>query len=329
MEQMENKTMSVSEIITSQIIAQLELGSVPWTVTSSKPYNAFSLREYTGLNKFLLASASKKFEDPRFLTFNEIKSLNGAILEGEPGNIVFYASSGQLPSKQESLHQQCLNCEYGSTKKCKLSLEKADWQLKQALLKEDAELCDDFKSKPTYVSKYYRIWNIQQTTLKDDERYAQIPEPVYDNIAQADEVFEAMEATGLGIEVVSAQSGYNEKLDCIRALSKSIFTDDNNFYAHIFKLMANACGHEKRLDLPYLREASDIYDYGTIVSEMAAVIMCEECGIELNIKRSAAYIAGLIEVLKKDNRFIIMAGNSANRVANYLKSISASIKQAA
>ena len=72
--------------------------------------------------------------------------------------------------------------------------------------------------------------------------------------------------------------------------------------------------------MPYLQNITDIYEYGTIVAEVAAGLIASECGIKFNIKRSAEYIAGLINILNKDSRFILMASNSAKRILEYVLS---------
>lgn len=316
---MQKTKQSVAEIITEQVIKSLNDGVVPWTLSMTKPYNAKSSREYTGLNRFLLAHPAKIFNDQRFLTFNEIQALGGQILNDEQGHIVFFATSDNTSKEADSLHKQCISCKYGE--KCRFSEEKTIWQTEQALLGDQAEICSDFLEKRKYISRYYKLWNIQQTTLKDSDLFQNALQPTSESRLKADDFLDAMEKTRLRIKNVPENSGYDTDSDSICVLSQSAFSDINKYYAHIFRLMALACGHEKRLNLPYLREASNLYDYGTIVSEMVVAIMCGECGIEINYKRSADYIAGLIRVLKKDPKFVIMAGRSSNRVVKYLQDL--------
>ena len=62
---------SVPEIVTSNIIEQLERGVAPWRKpwSTSIPRNLISKKPYRGLNVFLLATQG--YGSPYWLTFNE------------------------------------------------------------------------------------------------------------------------------------------------------------------------------------------------------------------------------------------------------------------
>lgn len=71
------KTTDIHEQVTSQIIAQLEQGIVPWkSPYFSKvgfPRNFFPGKAYQGINVFLLGS--HRFTSPFFLTFIQARGL--------------------------------------------------------------------------------------------------------------------------------------------------------------------------------------------------------------------------------------------------------------
>jgi antirestriction protein ArdC len=73
---------SVYEIVTAKIIEKLESGVVPWRKPwrTESPCNLISQREYSGLNRILLASDgySSKF----WLTLNQANKLGGKIKKG-------------------------------------------------------------------------------------------------------------------------------------------------------------------------------------------------------------------------------------------------------
>jgi antirestriction protein ArdC len=82
---------SVYEIITSQILAELEKGEVPWRKPwkTLPPVNLISKKPYRGINVFLLRFAG--YGSQFWLTFNQAKQLGGNVRRGEHGSkIVFW-----------------------------------------------------------------------------------------------------------------------------------------------------------------------------------------------------------------------------------------------
>src|SRR5437016_9391237 len=68
---------SVYEIVTEQIVEQLENGVAPWRKPwrTEFPKNLRTLKDYRGLNVLLLASQG--YVSPYWLTFNQAKVLGG------------------------------------------------------------------------------------------------------------------------------------------------------------------------------------------------------------------------------------------------------------
>jgi antirestriction protein ArdC len=82
---------SVYEIITNQILAELERGVVPWRKPWRvlPPANLISKKPYRGINVFLLAFAG--YGSQYWLTFNQAKQIGGNVRRGEHGTkIVFW-----------------------------------------------------------------------------------------------------------------------------------------------------------------------------------------------------------------------------------------------
>jgi len=82
---------SVYEIITAQILAELEEGAVPWRKPwrTLPPANLVSKKPYRGINTFLLALA--EFGSQYWLTYRQAQALGGNIRRGEHGTkIVFW-----------------------------------------------------------------------------------------------------------------------------------------------------------------------------------------------------------------------------------------------
>jgi len=82
---------SVYEIITSQILAALEQGEIPWRKPwrTLPPANLITKKPYRGINVFLLGFAG--YGSQYWLTFNQAKQLGGNVRRGEHGTkIVFW-----------------------------------------------------------------------------------------------------------------------------------------------------------------------------------------------------------------------------------------------
>ena len=77
----------VYQIVTDEILKQLEAGVIPWRRpwrTEGAAMNYVSRREYTGINRLLLAGGE-------YLTFNQVKELGGTVKKGSKASkVVFY-----------------------------------------------------------------------------------------------------------------------------------------------------------------------------------------------------------------------------------------------
>lgn len=87
-------TATVYEIVTEQIIKQLEAGTAPWSKpwNSSLPKNLVSKKEYRGVNLLILATAGKS--SPYWVTFNQAKALGGSVRKGEHGTKIVFWKTG-------------------------------------------------------------------------------------------------------------------------------------------------------------------------------------------------------------------------------------------
>ena len=87
--------MSVYEIVTEQVIKQLESGTAPWRKpwVTEAPCNLISQRAYRGINTFMLAGAG--MPSKYWLTFNQATKLGGTIRKGETSCLVVYWNVGE------------------------------------------------------------------------------------------------------------------------------------------------------------------------------------------------------------------------------------------
>ena len=117
---------NVYEIVTEKIISQLESGVAPWCKpwSAKPPANLVSLKEYRGLNTFLLGSQG--YASRYWLTFNQAKRLGGHVRKGEKSSLVVFWNIGE--------ERTIVNRETGAER----------------------------KSKPVLL-RYYSVFNLTQT----------------------------------------------------------------------------------------------------------------------------------------------------------------------
>jgi antirestriction protein ArdC len=84
--------MNVYEKITAQILAQLELGTVPWRKPwrTSLPKNLVSGKPYRGINVLMLGVQG--YESAYWTTFRQVEKLGGAVKKGEHGTLVVFTN---------------------------------------------------------------------------------------------------------------------------------------------------------------------------------------------------------------------------------------------
>src|ERR1700730_18639561 len=116
---------SVYQIVTDQIIKQLESGVAPWRKPwrTEPPCNLVSGKPYRGINPFLLAPQG--YGSRYWLTFNQANKLGGHIRKGEKSSIVTF------------------------------------WNVGQEKIIRDTE-GNERKSRP-FLLKFYRVFNAEQT----------------------------------------------------------------------------------------------------------------------------------------------------------------------
>ncbi len=330
-EKKEKKT--VSEILSETIIGLMEsqngeYNNPFWLETPERAINVKSGRQYSGINKFMLSHVVRKYGDNRFLTFNEITGLGGSIKKGENGHIVYFST--KKDSDCGSLKEQCQSCKHSFGRECICQREeRVLWQAEQAQLPEDEQdTCQQFESRAGLVSKYYRVWNVQQTNLIEKGILPQTDgrkEIVLDEEA-AKAILMGLEVKGLRIKATTTKPGYDLESNTVMLAGLPLFKEKGYYYASMMKQLAFAVGAgNKFLNLGYMQKEKDgsnpqenLISYGNLVAEMTASIIAGELGINYKIKRDVEYIIPLITKIQKDSRFIIMASNSANRIAQYL-----------
>ena len=145
---------NVYQIVTEQIIRQLEQGVVPWRKPwrMELPVNLVSGKPYRGLNVFLLGSQG--YGSRYWLTFNQAAKLGGHIRKGERSSLVTF------------------------------------WHMGEEKIIRDAN-GNERKSRP-FLLRYYRVFNVEQTEGIADKLGLTGASPRVANLEQCDAIVSAM-----------------------------------------------------------------------------------------------------------------------------------------
>lgn len=273
------------QLVTDQIIATLEKGTIPWQRPwndAGMPMNLLSKRHYRGINHWLLLSLN--YERNLFLTWEQIKSIGGSVNKDEHGHIVVFWKPTQ--KKEEAL--------------------------------------EDEKVKEIPMLRYYKVFNIAQCrdipadlipvidTSKEPVEPINECEAILNNMPDMPHI----SFTGKGVY-------YNIENDEVVLPKMKSFRASNSYYGTLFHELIHSTGAAKRLNRKTLTDlvpfGSESYAMEELIAEMGSAYLCAFTGILPNgIKNTVAYIDNWLGVLKKDKRFLITAAGQAQKSVDFI-----------
>ena len=268
------------EIITEQIIAALDRGTVPW----AKPWNGVNGHQsidghiYRGLNPLLLSISAEinGYERPYWAGYKTAQKHGGQVRGGERGSIISHYK----------------------------------------ILKFEDKKTGEEKTIPKL--RYLRVWNVAQ--IDGLEWQAPEREIVNHNPIEEGErvIAEMPDAPTINIgENESAH--YRPSSDTVTLPQLDQYPKAADYYRVAFHELAHSTGHEKRLarDLTGSFGRED-YAKEELIAELAAAMVCGVIGIDAGIEQSAAYIAGWRRALSEDSKLIVTASSAAQKAADWI-----------
>ena len=273
---------SVPEIITSNIIEQLERGVAPWRKpwSTSIPRNLISKKPYRGLNVFLLATQG--YGSPYWVTFNQAKQLGAHVRQGEKSTLVSF------------------------------------WKFNE-YARENRDT-GELENKTSVLLRYYRVFNIEQCEgLKalhgDDYKSVnpligcesianQMPNPP--RFVQHSQAFYRPSADVVGMPSRNC-------FESPEAYYCTLFHELTHSTGHRLRLNRF---EEHATDHQF---GSESYSREELIAEMSAAMLAGIAGISpATLANSAAYLQTWIQRLKSDSRLIISAASHAQKAADYI-----------
>ena len=278
---------NVYQVVTDQIIKQLESGVAPWRKPwrCEPPANLVSGKEYRGINPFLLASQG--YGSRYWLTFNQANKLGGHVKKGEKSSLVTF------------------------------------WNIGEEKIIRNSEGVER-KSKPILL-RYYSVFNVEQTEGIADKLGLGNATPRVPNIEACEAIVKQMPNTPAMQQ--SDRAWYRPSNDTVGMPSKSLFGSAEEYYSTLFHELTHSTGHKSRVGRDGIEEVaqfgSESYSKEELIAEMGAAFLCGLTGIApATIQNSASYLQHWIERLRGDSKLLVSAASAAQKAADFIRSTS-------
>ena len=275
---------SVYEIVTEQVIKQLESGVAPWRKPwrTEMPCNLISGKEYRGMNVFLLGSQG--YASRYWLTFNQANKLGGHVRKGEQSSIVTFWHIGEEKIKTDGSKTRPFLLRYY----CVFNLTQTEGIAEKLGLGNASPRVPSIEGCEAIVAGMPNAPKMEQSN-------AAWYRPSTDSVG--------MPARGL---FSSAEEYYS-----------TLFHELTHSTGHPSRI-----GREGIEILNTF--GSESYSKEELVAEMGAAMLCGVTGIApATLQNSAAYLKTWIERLKSDSRLLVTAASAAQKAADYIRGESA------
>ena len=285
--------MDTYAIVTDKIINLLEQGIVPWRrpwSATGLPCNLVSKKPYRGVNLLLLSAT--KYISPLWLTMKQANELGGSVRKGEHSQIVVFWKVDQIAKAETETDPE-----------------------KNAV---------DEKSRPRFVLRYYRLFNLEQCELPQAvlDKLPKIETHQHDPIEAAERIIAEM-PNPPEIQYAGSKAYYSPITDRITLPPRELFISAEEFSATKIHECVHSTGSRKRLNRESIAEAapfgSPTYVAEELVAETGAAFLCAEAGISpAVVENQAAYIQGWLGKTRSDKRLVIMAAAQAQKAADFI-----------
>lgn len=298
-EVLENKRQEMLDKLIEAIESNPQKWEKGWWGIST-PVNGISKRQYTRLNALYLylIGEMKKYGTNYWVTFDQAKKVGGSIKKGEKGTSVFFFKSYDISTKKEW-----------------------DDSVLEGL-SEEAEREYVIKNK-RYILRESIVFNVDQCiNMPDSLKNPSMPEQEIENTnKKIEKIIGNSEAPILHDEKDSAY--YDTKEDKIHLPQIKQFKNMNSYYATALHEISHSTGHESRLNRQINNKfGSEEYAIEELRAELACCYIQMDMDINLNdaeIMNHGAYLAGWLNVVKKDPTVLLAADKDAREISSYIR----------
>lgn len=284
------------EQVAEALIQQLEAGTAPfqrpWKPGEQLlPYNAHSGRRYRGANVLNLAMQGRS--DPRWITYNQAKSMGAQVRRGEKSTMVRYWQFDEDVPKLDARGNPVIGAD-GKPVKTKVPLE-----------------------KPRAFSAY--VFNGEQI-----ENMPPLPERnnVQEEWERHERADRIITASGANIKHVQGDRAfYRPSSDEIVLPERGQFETADRYYATLLHELGHWTGHESRLNRDLKNPfGSEEYAKEELRAEIASLMAGNDLGLGHDPGQHAAYVKSWVKVLRDDPMEIMRAAADAEKIMNMVLS---------
>ena len=282
--------------VTDKIMGLLEKGVAPWRQTWSSyglARNYVSGKTYNGINKILMNNTSHPI--PYFLSFKQVKALNGMVKKGAKGEQVFFFSAFYKDDNNKTISEEEAKALKAAGKK--------------------------FKKLTTL--RYFNVFNVADV----ENIESHIPEVELkenEQIEKCEGIIKEMPNCPEIKNINANEAYYNALKDFINMPDIKQFNNSAEYYVTLFHETIHATGHKDRLNRKGITEPNKFgsipYSQEELIAEMGASFLSAEVGINFSeiVENNAAYLQGWLNKLKEDKRFIFRTAGKAQQATKYI-----------
>ena len=276
--------MNSYQMITNQIISNLE-NATTWSdmISSGRPINITG-RPYRGINLMLLYNSS--FKSRIWGTFRQIIKHGGRVRRSEKSSIVgFWSKYKPEPSEQNK----------EPTERWYLKIYRV-FNVEQCEFIEENEYLDSLEGK------------------LNEEPIPKVPNEV---------VSEYLKRENITLQRISQHSVpyYSPNKDLISISDHILYKSNDEYFMTLYHELTHSTGHPKRLkrfEVGSTVFGSQDYSLEELVAEIGANFLSAETAIKPDFLNSVSYIKGWIPQLIEHPRWIVSAASKAEQAVEYI-----------
>lgn len=296
----EQQTKSYVEKVAEKIIASLNNGTAPWIrpwkaseLATVRPINPISKARYKGINllNLLIEAQERGYNDNRWLTYKQAKSLGAQVRTGEKGTTIQYWKFSEVVDKTDEEGNKVFD-DNGNSIKVTVPLEHAE----------------------VFFST---VFNAQQIDGMPEIVFEKPLEDGFDAIEMAEKIIHGSGAVIHHVE--QGRAFYRPSTDDITLPLKEQFESEMGYYSIALHELGHWTGHESRLD----RDLKNLFgtpEYAKeeLRAEIASYMLCSDLSLDYDPGNHISYIASWVKILQDKPNEVFKAAADAVKITQFL-----------
>ena len=290
------------KLIADKIIKALEDGTAPWVkpwsasdINKISPINIVTNKQYNGINyiNLFMTAMERGYDDPRWMTFNQAKSIGAKVKKGEKATLVKFFKFTETREVLDEDGKPILN-------------EKGEPLIEEKKLEN-----------PKLIWHY--VFNANQCENVPELEQIEDLDREFKSIEVAEEILKNSGADIRHIEGDRAYYSPNKDFIVLPKKEQFLEVGEMAYYSTALHELGHWTGHESRLN----RDLSGTfgtpsYAKEELRAEIASFMLSSKLGIDFDPQQHYAYIDSWIKILEDDSKEILRASSDALKITNYI-----------